>query len=166
MTDSNGPAASESRSTLRATFTDWEQVRAQAQGSGLDAKSPASKVEGFLNRAYDNGLTSGSGVDESTRAMAEKFGFSALDTKWEVLGQSRQGQVDVMRLHVAHAAQRRPARDQRTLGTRRRLSLPGRAPLARRLRAAAEQDHHPAEAEAGHLGQPLMEDVPRGEPEP
>ena len=86
------------QSTLRATYTDWEQVRSLANGTSLDDTSPASKVSAFLSRAYDRGLTSGSGVDESTRAMAKHLGFSPLDAQWEVLGQSRQGQVDVMRL--------------------------------------------------------------------
>jgi hypothetical protein len=86
------------RSTLRATYTDWEEVRRLAHGTSLDEKSSAGKVQAFLGRAYDQDLTSGSGVDESTRAMAKVFGFSPLDAKWEVLGQSRKGQVDVMRL--------------------------------------------------------------------
>jgi hypothetical protein len=86
------------KSTLRATYTDWAQVRRLAHGTSLDSSSSAAKVQAFLNRAYDRGLTSGSGVDESTRAMARRFGFSPLDVQWEVLGQSRKGQVDVMRL--------------------------------------------------------------------
>jgi hypothetical protein len=86
------------KSTLRATFTHWQQVRKLAHGTSLDDKSSASKVQAFLDRAYDEGLTSESGVDESTRAMARLFGFSPLDVQWEVLGQSRKGQVDVMRL--------------------------------------------------------------------
>jgi hypothetical protein len=86
------------RSTLRATYTDWQEVRRLARGTSLDAKSSAGQVQAFLDRAYDRDLTSGSGVDESTRAMARRFHFSPLDAQWEVLGQSRKGQVDVMRL--------------------------------------------------------------------
>jgi hypothetical protein len=86
------------RSTLRTTYTDWAEVRRQAKGTSLDAGSSASKVDAFLSRAYDLDLTSGSGVDDSTRVLARRFGFSPLDAQWEALGQSRQGQVDVMRV--------------------------------------------------------------------
>ncbi len=86
------------RSTLRTTYTDWRDVREQAHGTRLSAGSPASAVRSFLGRAYDLDLTSGSGVTDSTRALARLYGFSPLDAQWEALGQSRQGQVDVMRL--------------------------------------------------------------------
>ena len=86
------------RSTLRTTFTDWAEVRAQARGTGLSAGSPLSAVRSFLDRAYDLDLTSGSGITDSTRSLARLFGFSPLDARWEVLGQSRRGQVDVLRL--------------------------------------------------------------------
>ena len=84
--------------TLRTTFTDWAHVRSDAGGASLGAGSSRSKVEGFLGRAYDLDLTSGSAVAESTYAMQEKYGFSPLDAEWEAFGQSRQGQVDVMRV--------------------------------------------------------------------
>lgn len=86
------------RSTLRTTYTDWQVVRHQAGGESLGDGSSGGKVAAFLNRAYDLDLISGSGVDESTRALARYYGFSPLDARWEALGQSRQGQVDVMRL--------------------------------------------------------------------
>ena len=84
--------------TLRTTFTDWAHVRSDAGGASLGAGSSRSKVEGFLGRAYDLDLTSGSAVAESTYAMQEKYGFSPLDAEWEAFGQSHQGQVDVMRV--------------------------------------------------------------------
>jgi len=86
------------KATLRTTFTDWAQVRADAHGTSLGAGSSRSKVEAFLSRAYDLDLTSGSAVAESTYALQEKYGFSPLDAEWEAFGQGRQGQVDVMRL--------------------------------------------------------------------
>ena len=86
------------KATLRTTFTDWAQVRADAHGTSLGAGSSRSKVEAFLSRAYDLDLTSGSAVAESTYAMQEKLGFSALDAQWEAFGQGRAGQVDVMRV--------------------------------------------------------------------
>jgi len=86
------------RSTLRTTYTDWREVREQAHGTRLSAGSSTAAVGAFLNRAYDLDLTAGSGVTDSTRSLARLFGFSPLDAQWEALGQSRQGQVDVMRL--------------------------------------------------------------------
>jgi hypothetical protein len=86
------------KATLRTTYTDWQVVREKARGTHLDAGSSASAVTGFLDRAYDLDLTSGSGVTDSTQALSRRYGFSPLDAQWEALGQSREGQVDVMRL--------------------------------------------------------------------
>jgi hypothetical protein len=85
-------------STLRTTYTDWTVVRQQAGGSSLGPSSPRGKVDAFLNRAYDGDLTSGSAIDESTYALQKKYGFSPLGAQWEVFGQGRHGQVDVVRL--------------------------------------------------------------------
>jgi hypothetical protein len=85
-------------STLRATWTDWGQTRREAGGSGVTAGSSRARVQSFLDRAYDLDLTSGSGISGSTAVLAERFGFSPLDAEWEALGQSRRGQVDVLRL--------------------------------------------------------------------
>lgn len=85
-------------STLRTTYTEWSQVRSQAKAGSLGAGSSREQVSAFLNRAFDLDLISGSGVSESTYVLMRRFGFSPLDAQWEVLGQSREGQVDVMRL--------------------------------------------------------------------
>jgi hypothetical protein len=86
------------KATLRTTYTDWQVVREKARGTDLDAGSSSAAVGDFLDRAYDLDLTSGSGVTDSTRALSRLYGFSPLDAQWEVLGQSRKGQVDVMKL--------------------------------------------------------------------
>jgi hypothetical protein len=86
------------RSTLRATFTDWEAVRGSARGTTLGAGSSEQAVQRFLGRAYDLDLTSTSGLSESTYALTRLFGFGPLDARWEMLGQGRQGQVDVLRV--------------------------------------------------------------------
>jgi hypothetical protein len=85
-------------STLRTTYTDWAHARSAAGGSGLDAGSPQRQVRAFLERAYERDLTSGSGLWDSTSGLTRLYGFSPLDAQWEVLGQSRQGQVDVLRV--------------------------------------------------------------------
>ena len=84
--------------TLRASWTDWAAVRSSARGDGLDASSPRGKVEAFLSRAFDQDLTSDSALAESTYALSSRYGFSPLDASWELLGQSREGQVVVLAL--------------------------------------------------------------------
>ena len=73
-------------STLRATYTDWAEVRAAAGGSSLSADSSEAKVGAFLDRAFERDLTSGSALAESTHAMASHYGFSPLDATWEDRG--------------------------------------------------------------------------------
>jgi len=84
--------------TLRAGWTDWAAVRTSAHGDGLDASSPQGKVEAFLSRAFDQDLTSTSALAESTYALSRRYGVSPLDASWELLGQSREGQVVVLAL--------------------------------------------------------------------
>ncbi|MGZ4453420.1 MAG: hypothetical protein ACXVD1_10205, partial [Nocardioides sp.] len=84
--------------TLRATYVDWEHVRSSARGTALGAASSRGQVQAFLSRAYDQGLTDGSGIADSTYVLSQRFGFSPLDAQWEALGQGREGQVDVVRL--------------------------------------------------------------------
>jgi hypothetical protein len=86
------------RSTLRATYTDWAQVRDSAGGTTLGSVSSQADVQAFLTRAYDLDLTSGSALAESTYAMREAYGFSPIDATWEAFGQGRDGQVDVVRV--------------------------------------------------------------------
>lgn len=85
-------------STLRATYTDWAEVRAAAGGSSLSAGSSEAKVRAFLDRAFERDLASGSALAESTFAMASHYGFSPLDAAWESFGQSPEGQVVVLGL--------------------------------------------------------------------
>jgi hypothetical protein len=84
-------------STLRATWTDWRQVRDQADGASLDSSASALTVEKFLSRAYDLDLTSTSAVADGTYAMGRRFGVSPVDADWEMYGQSREGAVDVLK---------------------------------------------------------------------
>jgi hypothetical protein len=84
-------------STLRATYTDWAQVRAQLD-TALDAGTSAAEVSKFLDEAFRADLVSTSAVSGSTQAMARRYGYSPLDATWEMFGQSREGAVVVMRL--------------------------------------------------------------------
>lgn len=82
--------------TLRVTYTDWAAVRSAAGGENLDAGSPQRQVDAFLDRAFEQDLTSTSALAESAAALADRYGVSPLDASWEALGQSREGQVVVL----------------------------------------------------------------------
>ncbi|MGH8964668.1 MAG: hypothetical protein ACRDXB_04965, partial [Actinomycetes bacterium] len=84
--------------TLRATFTDWSEVRARADGGSLDAGSSSRSVDQFLDRAFEIDLVSTSAVSGSTYALERRFGFSPLGATWEMYGQSREGAVDALRM--------------------------------------------------------------------
>lgn len=84
--------------TLRVTYTDWDAVRASADGESLGGGSSESKVQAFLDRAFEQDLTSTSAVAESTFALHRRYGFSPLNVSWEVFGQSPEGQVAIMQL--------------------------------------------------------------------
>lgn len=82
--------------SLRVTWTDWAAVRADVGAPPPGAGAGA--VAGFLDRAYEADLSSGSAVADATRALDGRYGFSPLDVGWEVLGQARGGQVVVLAL--------------------------------------------------------------------
>lgn len=84
--------------SLRVTWTDWGQVRRLAHGSHLGPGSSRAQLHDFLDRAANRDLDSGSAIDDATYALAHLFGFSALDAQWEILGQGRQGQVDLVKV--------------------------------------------------------------------
>ena len=84
--------------TLRATYTDWSEVRAAAGGEGLAAGSSEEDVDAFLGRAFDRDLVTTSAIGDSTVAMRERYGVSPLDASWEALGQSPSGQVVVLKV--------------------------------------------------------------------
>jgi len=84
--------------TLRATYTDWGQVRGLAAGESLDDRARPREVDRFLERAYEQDLTSTSAISASTRVLAQEYGFSPLGASWEAFAQSREGAVVVLKL--------------------------------------------------------------------
>lgn len=101
--------------TLRATWTDWSQVRTVADGEHLGAAATSREVDQFVQRAYDHDLTSTSAVVSSTYAMGRRYGFSPLDATWEMYGQSRQGAVVALALQDSVDLER-VEQNLRTLG--------------------------------------------------
>jgi hypothetical protein len=102
-------------STLRASYTDWAQVRSEAAGTSLGPASSRAEINRFLERAYDKDLSFASAVNGSTYVLMHRFGFSPLDARWEVYGQSRKGSVDVLQL-VDSVDMQGIERNLRTLG--------------------------------------------------
>lgn len=81
----------------RLTYTDWAAARRQL-GVDLDADSSGDQVDQFLADAFAEDLSPMSALLESTPTMHERFPFSPVTLDWELLSQSDQGAVVLMRL--------------------------------------------------------------------
>lgn len=82
-------------STLRASYTDWSDVRRLADAGDLSSERQA---EDFLTRAYDRDLTSASVLVDAAPAMSRHFGLSPFDADWEMVGQGREGAVALLKV--------------------------------------------------------------------
>lgn len=80
---------------LSASFTDWQAVRATL-GSPHEP-SPQQRAA-LLDAAFDEDLSSASVLSASQQVMDETYGWSVWDTRWELLGQGRDGATVVVRL--------------------------------------------------------------------
>lgn len=85
-------------STLRASYTDWDQVSDQVEGEGISAATPAEEVDAFLERAFSEDLTVGSALGSSFEGLAANYEITPLDAEWEIYGQGRDGAVDLLRI--------------------------------------------------------------------
>lgn len=97
QTELQGAVAMAPASTERITWTDWAGVRATL-GSDVDASSDSDALAGFLDEAFEADLSPMSALVESAEAMQESYGFSPASLEWELLAQSEEGAVVVMRL--------------------------------------------------------------------
>ncbi|MFS3127184.1 hypothetical protein ACLM5J_02135 [Nocardioides sp. Bht2] len=81
-----------SAETQRVNFTDWAAIRAE-----LKVSDPTGAAgEAMVEKALDAELTS-STLASSSALLMEGFGFNPLASEWEVLGQSVEGQVIIVR---------------------------------------------------------------------
>jgi hypothetical protein len=78
-------------STLRASYTDWERVATEADGS-------PDSLDAFLGRAFEQDLTNASALSSLWPAIAANYELTPFDVEWEVYGQGRDGAVDLLRL--------------------------------------------------------------------
>ncbi len=83
--------------TLVANFTDWSAVRS-ALGPDVSSRSPAGERATLFTRAYDHDFTTASILGVFDPQMADTYGWTVLDSTWEMYGQSREGAVDVLRM--------------------------------------------------------------------
>ncbi|MDR7252045.1 hypothetical protein J2X46_001021 [Nocardioides sp. BE266] len=83
--------------TSRASWTDWEAVRTEL-GTDVGASSDARAVDAFLSDAFSRDLSSMSALATSAGVMQEQLGFSPATIDWELLAQSGDGAVDVMKV--------------------------------------------------------------------
>jgi hypothetical protein len=85
-------------SVLRVSWTDWAQVREEAEGEELDADSSAREVREFLDRAFDQDLVGASALSTTFPALAAAFGVTPFEAEWEVYGQAREGSAALLKL--------------------------------------------------------------------
>ncbi len=83
-------------SSLRVSFTDWTVVR-RALGAHLGPTPSDSKVEAFMQKAYDTDFSAASSIDDSAVAMQDKYGFSPANAQWEAYAQGRKGATMVLK---------------------------------------------------------------------
>ena len=57
-----------------------------------------SKVEAFMQKAYDTDFSAASSIDESAVALQEHYGFSPANAQWEAYAQGRQGATMVLKV--------------------------------------------------------------------
>lgn len=81
----------------RLSWTDWSAIRAREHAE-LTAQSSAAQLHQFLDRAYNDDLSSSSALVTSARVLQERFGFSPATADWELFSQSDQGAVVILHL--------------------------------------------------------------------
>jgi hypothetical protein len=88
----HAPAASQ-----RLSWTDWSAIRAH-EHVHLSSRSSTHELARFLDRAYDDDLSSTSALVTSAPVLQERFGFSPASADWELFSQSEQGAVVMVRV--------------------------------------------------------------------
>lgn len=83
---------------VRASFTDWALVQEAADGAAVDADSSETDIADFLTRAYDTDLIGVSSLSSTFPGLAENFGFTPLESEWEVYAQAEDGSAAVLKM--------------------------------------------------------------------
>ena len=83
--------------TERVSWTDWAGVRREV-GADVDARSSAREVRDFLDRGFEDDLTSTSALVQSASVLQDSFGFSPASADWELFSQAEDGAVIALRV--------------------------------------------------------------------
>jgi hypothetical protein len=83
--------------SLRVGFTDWDVVRREVH-AGLGADPSSSRIDAFVEKAYDRDFNAASSIDSAAVAMHEKFGFGPVNAQWEAYAQGRKGATMVLKV--------------------------------------------------------------------
>ena len=83
--------------TERVSWTDWAGVRREV-GADVDARSSAREVRDFLDRGFEDDLTSTSALVQSASVLQDSFGFSPASADWELFSQASDGAAVVLRM--------------------------------------------------------------------
>jgi hypothetical protein len=83
--------------TLVASFTDWEAIRAQIDPHVSSSSKPVERAD-FFEQVYDRDFSTTSVLGVFDEDMATSYGWTVLDSEWEMYGQSRVGAVEVLRM--------------------------------------------------------------------
>jgi hypothetical protein len=83
--------------TERISWTDWAAVRREV-GGDVDGRSSAQDVRDFLDRGFDEDLTSTSALVQSASVLQDSFGFSPASADWELFSQAGDGAVVALRM--------------------------------------------------------------------
>jgi hypothetical protein len=83
--------------SLRVGFTDWDVVRREVHAD-LGDKPSGSRIEDFINKAYDKDYTAASSIDSAAAALNDKYGFGPANAQWEAYAQGRQGATMVVKV--------------------------------------------------------------------
>lgn len=81
--------------TLIANFTDWAAVRDKL-GPDVSSRSEDKTRKTLFAQAYDRDFSTTSVLGAFDADMATTYGWTVLDSEWEVYGQSKDGAVDVL----------------------------------------------------------------------
>lgn len=83
--------------TLIANFTDWAAVRDEL-GPSVSSRSSERARAAVFDKAYDRDYSTTSLLGVFDQDMASTYGWTVLDSEWEMYGQSRAGAVEVLRM--------------------------------------------------------------------
>lgn len=83
--------------TLIASFTDWSAARTDL-AADIASDSSIRTKRSFYDSAYDKDYAVGSVLSTFDAVMTSKYGWSVLDTDWEMYGQARAGAVEVLKV--------------------------------------------------------------------